>query len=387
MRRIDPFFDDLNNLTEGSGNFYLQHHHLQHHTNLTPTLDDSIDRLRKLGARSSNLKDASFIREEPVKKIFLSALGEDLGIAFTRSFQIYSVAKMPLFRTSKDDKHEFLNLYHPLLKLFTVNEKVMDKGHLKLDCNFVDSETDSSPVQGTRNDKLIKKIITPSRNLKRTMSRLQKEILDTQARARKDTLEPKLMTLTKSNMPYNMSRLNTSDPHESYLSSEEDVSISDCSEEMIFDSDDCDVDIILDSSNSESPGTTAKAISFRAAGRPNLIDISSRSSSNSSTPVASTPTRPKRPPLLRLPALTFTLGDFNLNHKELFPSTPLSGKMTPNNSPSPKKPFDVDLCMKSSDLKSFLSKSETNNSFSLFRKDSIASTRSFFRQSLLHVPN
>ncbi|TQS38432.1 hypothetical protein Golomagni_01059 [Golovinomyces magnicellulatus] len=384
-----PFFDDLNNLTEGSGKLYLQHHHLQEHINLTPTLDDSNDRLRKLGARSSNLTDTSFIRGEPVEKIFPSALGEDLGIAITRSFQVYSVAKMPLLRKSRDDKIEFFNLSHPLLKLFTVNEKVIDKGHLKFDCNFVDNEIESPPVQGSKNDKLIKKTIVQNRNSKRTMSRLKKENLDTQAiaRLRKDILESKAITLTKNNMPYNMSLLKTSDPHESYLSSEEDVSISDCSEEILFDSDDSDVDILFDSSNSESPGTTAKAISFRAAGRPNLIEISSRSSSYPSTPVVLTPTRPKRPPLLRLPALTFTLGDFNFNHKDFPPPSPLSGKMTPKNSSAPKKPHDVGLCMKSQDPKSFISKSESNNSFSLFRRESIASTRSFIRQSLLHVPN
>ncbi|CAD6500209.1 BgTH12-07392 [Blumeria graminis f. sp. triticale] len=117
-------------------------------------------------------------------------------------------------------------------------------------------------------------------------------------RFRAASLEFNILELNKGNISLTSSSLQVTDPHEVYLSSEEDASISDYDESSLFELDDSDVDpipISCEHINQCSQEVIARAISFRVAGKPQIVEINNSSAETSpSLTVASSNTSSKR---------------------------------------------------------------------------------------------
>ncbi|SZF00584.1 unnamed protein product [Blumeria hordei] len=117
-------------------------------------------------------------------------------------------------------------------------------------------------------------------------------------RFRAASMEFNILELNKEKISLTSSSLQVTDPHEVYLSSEEDASISDYDESSLFELDDSDVDpipISCEDINQRSQEVIAKAISFRVAGRPQIVEINNSSAETSpSLTVTSSNTSSKR---------------------------------------------------------------------------------------------
>ncbi|KAI1007646.1 hypothetical protein K3495_g585 [Podosphaera aphanis] len=108
---------------------------------------------------------------------------------------------------------------------------------------------------------------------------------------KEDTFDYKTLTMSLApetkKSSHEVPKLSDSDPYELYLSSEEDASISDYDNECLFDSDDSEVDETDEHSRTSTRSSirtsreiTARAISFRVVGRPQIIEINHHSTPN-----------------------------------------------------------------------------------------------------------
>ncbi|KAI6249049.1 hypothetical protein HI914_02434 [Erysiphe necator] len=266
---------------------------------------------------------------------------------------------------------------YPHQKLLSSGLKDHDKDHSNFDGNFIGYDMDCSLVSKPMCKSSLRIPVLPQRNALRTVTK-----------PRKESVNARRISIENYKEFYNSSILRASDPHDVYLSSEEDVSVKDSNEDFLFDSDDSDKDYELKSYDRESHAVTAKAISFRAAGKPQIIEINNQSNNSSPRTSVSIPDFPSRRPLLpRLPALSLNLSEFHLDANELFPSSPhplspqkpaenLKSNTLANDNfykndsyPSPSKPI-----------------SEPNTSLSIFRRGSLLSRRSQITQSILQMP-
>lgn len=149
---------------------------------------------------------------------------------------------------------------HPQSTLFSVSEntkirKCSELDEEFMDCNIefsLDEESDSKPIFPT---------LIPPRSAKRSIPRPKENEFDLSNKREEEI-----------NIPHTACLPNPSDPHECYLSSEDDVSTSDFNDDL-SESEDSDLDVPSEINKGELQETTAKAVSFRIVGKPQIIDI------------------------------------------------------------------------------------------------------------------
>ncbi|POS88362.1 hypothetical protein EPUL_000103 [Erysiphe pulchra] len=289
---------------------------------------------------------------------------------------------MTLSSHVKDNRHEItVSTSFSHQKLLSEGKKDQDKEYANFDGDLIALDMEISSIHRTVRKQPLGIPILPQRNALRTAARSKKELLN-----------PNGVKLVKHKEFYSTPMLSSSDLHDVYLSSEEDISVRDSNEDFLFDSDDSENDLQHKSYDRESQEITARAVSFRVAGKPQIIDINSHSNKSSPRTSVSISDRISRRPLLpRLPVLSLTLSDFHLDAHELFPSSP------PPSSPPPlsiKKPADslqsnalvkVNFCKSYSDPIQTKPVLEPSTSLSLFRRGSLLSKRSQITQSIIQM--
>ncbi|RKF63516.1 hypothetical protein OnM2_025005 [Erysiphe neolycopersici] len=291
---------------------------------------------------------------------------------------------MTLSSHVEDNRHETTNSSSfPPQKLLSEGKKDHDKEYTSFDGDFIPLDMQNLPVYRPVRKQPLRIPILPQRN-----------VLRTAVRSKKESSNPQEEMLAKHKEFYTTPILSSSDLHDVYLSSEEDISVKDSNEDLLFDSDDSEKDLNLESYDRESQEITARAVSFRVAGKPQIIEISCHS--NKSSPRTSTSISdrsPHRPLFPRLPALSLTLSDFHLDAHELFPSSP------PTSSPpslSTQKPADslqsnalvkAKICKSSSDSLQSKPVIDPSTTLSIFRRGSLLNRRSQITQSIIQMSN
>lgn len=289
---------------------------------------------------------------------------------------------MTLSSHMKDNRCDQTNSpSHPHQKLPFEGKKDYDKEYTNLDRDFIALDMQKSIVQRPDRNKSLGIPILPQRNALRTTERPKKELSN-----------PKEAMLLKNKEFYITPMLSSSDLHDMYLSSEEDISVKDSNEDFLFDSDDSENDLQLKSYDRESQEITARAVSFRVVGKPQVIEINSHSNKSSPRTSASISDRSShRPSLPRLPALSLTLSDFHLDPHELFPSSPPPSSPPslstpkPTDSPQSNALVKANICKRHTDPTQAKPVLETSTPLSIFRRGSLLNRRSQITQSIIQL--
>ncbi|TAQ83044.1 hypothetical protein B7494_g8632 [Chlorociboria aeruginascens] len=209
--------------------------------------------------------------------------------------------------------------------------------------DVLDSDMEGSILHHLRVKRISQTPAVPPRSDKRTSRILDHVVLELNnvETSKRTDLEPQSM----------------SDPHELYLSSEEDASFSDDYEDSLieFDSSNTNSDERAASSRASSRGSqedTARVVSFKLAGRPQIVHIPNSATNSPSSPQTrhpledTTPTsspKHRRPSPLRLTqssihrlSISSSITSISTHNSSLYtqtqplPSTRKSGKMAAN---------------------------------------------------------